>query len=282
MSPAPQATATATRNQLLARLGLPAGTQEDTLGETHQRIGEFLDTAPSDLRAWADRRQQETDRIFHLLTGPETDLADLAVTRKAPAPALTRMPLWARWGVGLAAVALVVFGVYWIGRPTSDLPPMTAAQTASPTPTPALDQARVAELMGRIQANPNDTESLLGLGDLYMAAGDYANAGTFFGKVLAQQEGHEKALIGSGVAAFNSGNLAEAEKHLARAGELYPNNAEVQYDLGFLYMTTQRTEQMKAAWARVVEIAPESGYAKTVQSHVGSVKTASPSATPAK
>ena len=55
------------------------------------------------------------------------------------------------------------------------------------------------------------------------------------------------------------------------------------YDLGFLYMTTKQTDKMKAEWDLVVKLAPDSNYAKTVQSHVGSV-TASPAigtATPA-
>lgn len=50
-------------------------------------------------------------------------------------------------------------------------------------------------------------------------------------------------------------------------------------------MTTGRTAQMKEQWAKVVELAPNSELAKTVQQQVGSIKSTtspSPSATPTK
>ena len=82
----------------------------------------------------------------------------------------------------------------------------------------------------------------------------------------------EKGLVALGATKFNLGDLAKAEEVWNRAAELYPNNPEVFYDLGFLYMTTQRMDEMKVAWDKVVQIAPDSEFAKTVQSHVGDVK----------
>ena len=45
-------------------------------------------------------------------------------------------------------------------------------------------------------------------------------------------------------------------------------------------MTTGRNDEMKTEWAKVVEIAPDSELAKTVQSQVGAVTK--PSASPTK
>lgn len=272
MSRAPQPdAAAAARTQLLGRLGLPEGTGDDVLEDTHRQIGEFLDGAPEALQGWAERRRVESDRVLGLLTGSEADLVELAAARTPAAPAAARIPTWGKWLIGLALVAGIGSGVYFLGRPPTDLPAMTAAASASPS-APALDQAKVAELMAKVQANPQDTAALTSLADLYFAAADYATADTFLTKILAYDATNEKALVAHGAAAFNQGDLAAAEKAWDQAVALYPTNVEAHYDLGFLYMTTQRTDQMKAAWAKVVEIAPESSYATTVKSHVGSVK----------
>ena len=44
-------------------------------------------------------------------------------------------------------------------------------------------------------------------------------------------------------------------------------------------MTTGRNDQMRTEWAKVVELAPDSELAKTVQSQVGAVTTPSPTPT---
>ncbi|HHU38875.1 MAG TPA: tetratricopeptide repeat protein [Propionibacterium sp.] len=261
------------RNELLGRLGLPAGSRGESLTASQRQLGDFLDGAPEELRGWADKRQAEADRIFELLTGPDSDLADLVAARQATAPAPGGFPTWAKWLAGLAAVAAVVFGVYQIGKPPTDLPAMTAAEGATAAPAaPGLDEARVAELMGELQSNPDDVAVLFDLGNAYYQADQYQQASEWYQKVIDVNPDDEKGLVALGATSFNLGDLEKAETVWNRAAELYPNNPEVFYDLGFLYMTTQRMDEMKVAWDKVIEIAPESEFAKTVQSHVGSVK----------
>lgn len=156
MSRAQTASASQARTQLLGRLGLPAGAAGDDLDDLHRQIAEFLETAPADLKGWAGKRQAEADRIYGLLTGPEAELAELVATRKAAqAPAPKGFPTWAKWLLGIALVAGIVFGVYQIGKPPSDLPAMTAAEGASAAPTSTgLDEAKVAELMGKLNLDP--------------------------------------------------------------------------------------------------------------------------------
>ncbi len=276
MSRAQTASATKARTELLGRLGLPAGTQDEALEDLHRQIAEFLDGAPSELKGWADKRQAETDRIYGLLTGPEDELAGLVAARNAAAattPVTKGFPKWAIWLLGIAAVAGLVFGVYQIGKPPSDLPAMTAAEGASTAaPVAGVDQAKVADLMGKLQANPQDVAVLFDLGNVYYQGDDYKQAAEWYQKVLDVNASDEKGLIALGAASFNLGDLAKAESTWNKAAELYPNNPEVFYDLGFLYMTTKRMDEMKVAWDKVVQIAPDSQFAKTVQSHVGGVK----------
>ncbi len=98
MSPVREATATGTtsdavvtRDGLLARFGLDAAADDQEVETTYDRIGDFLDQAPSEIRGWADRRQQEADRIFSLLTGPESQLVPPPERRLRP-PSWHRPP----------------------------------------------------------------------------------------------------------------------------------------------------------------------------------------------
>lgn len=296
MSPVREATTTGTTSDpvvtrlgLLARFGLDAAADDQEVESTYDRIGDFLDQAPSEIRGWADRRQQEADRIFSLLTGPESELvlparaaAPAAAVAPAPAPAAnsTNKVL-----LGIVAVLLtvaVVFGVYWVGRPT--VPDVTsgasASSAASPSAAPVLDQAQLAALTTKVTANPKDVASLQKITDLYFSANDWPGAKAAAQKVLAVDPKNEQGLISLGAAAYNGGDTAAAEQAWKTGIKAYPKNAEMHYDLGFLYMTTGRNAEMKTEWAKVVELDPNSELAKTVQSQVGAVTQ--PSASPTK
>lgn len=278
--------ASSVRQDLLARLGLPADADIEDVSMTHQRIVDFLDTAPDSIGGWAKRRRKEVDRIDSLLAGSDADLAALArPTATPPTGGRRRIPRpLLVLGGALVAVGLAI-AVYFAGQPAGGIPGMTSAQTPSAAPSAAatVDPAKLAELMGKAQANPADVDSLLGISDLYFGAGDFPNARTFADKVLVIDPKNEKALIGAGAAAFNAGDTAAAEKYWVTGVKEYPNNPELHYDLGFVYMTTNRTSEMQAEWAKVIELAPTSQMAKNVSQHVGSTKaSAAPTATPSK
>ncbi len=276
---------TSIRADLLVRLGLDAAADDQAVESTYDQIVEYLEEAPGDIRGWADRRQQEVDRIFALLTGPESGLRAAvrpAAQHQAPAPAPTA-GVTNRTLLGIIAVLVtigVVFGVYWMGRPSVPDVSATGAQAGTSQTAPVLDQAKLAELTAKVKANPKDVASLQGIADLYFNANDWANAKQASQKVLDVDPKNEQALISLGAAAYNAGDQAGAEKAWKTGVSLYPKNAELHYDLGFLYMTTGRSDLMKTEWAKVVEIAPNSDLAKTVQSQVGAVNK--PAATPTK
>lgn len=275
------------RTELLDRLGLGPDANDQEIESAHRALTGFLEGAPASLSEWATDEGARADEAFALLTGPAESLRSAARERYAAsvrariasapvvaAPAhSSRLP----WYL-LAAVAIVaiVVGVWWAGRPS--VPDMTSAQS-SPTSSaaPTLDAAKLAGLMQKIQADPKDVASLQQVSDLYFQVGDYKNAATFSQKVLDVDATNQAALLSLGAAQFNQGDPASAEKTWTNAASLYPQNQEVHYDLGFLYMTQKQTDKMKAEWDKVLAIDPNTDLAKTVSTHVGSVNSSSPS-----
>jgi len=303
------------RQALLGRLGLRADASDQDIEAAHNGLVEFLELAPSEVKSWATTQTAELDEAFALLSGPEQDLVTAASVatvsaeqvgetppspKTAPqvadgpatpwtatAPPAAANPL--RKKLLMAGVPLVVGGivaaVFFMGQ-TPAVPGMngaptgqeTAAAAAKPTSVP-VDPAKVTALTKKVTANPKDKASLQSLGDLYFAAADYKNASVWERKILTVDPKNKVALISLGAAQFNLGNSAEAKKQWLVAAKLYPNEAEVHYDLGFLYMsqTPPDTKNMQAEWKKVVDIDPNSQLAKTVSAHI---KSPAPTATP--
>jgi cytochrome c-type biogenesis protein CcmH/NrfG len=289
--------AAAIKTELLSRLGLRAEATEQEIEAAHNGLVEFLELAPSDVKSWAAAQTADVDEAFAFLSGPEQDLVQAAgapvatapiqpaapaapTTPVVPAPTSPAAASPMRKNLLMAGVPLliaaVVTGVFYMGK--SDVPGIDGAPTGQPTAAAAdnkpktvpVDKVKVAALTKKVTANPKDKASLQALGDMYFAAADYKNASTWERKILAVDPKDKVALISLGAAQFNVGNAAEAKKVWLVAAKLYPNEAEIHYDLGFMYMsqTPPDTKNMQASWKKVVDIDPNSQLAKTVSAHI--------------
>ena len=98
-------------------------------------------------------------------------------------------------------------------------------------------------------------------------------------KTLALDPNNQEALLALGASPFNSGNAAEAKKQWLVAAGLAPKSAELDYDLGFLYLGQTPPDKVNttAEWNKVIAIDPTSELAKSVASHLKS-PTPTPSA----
>jgi tetratricopeptide (TPR) repeat protein len=196
-------------------------------------------------------------------------------------------PLQKKISVAAAIVLIAGIGVGVYFNKGSDVPGINGTPTgqsqASATPSVApVDQAKVSALMKKISANPKDTVSLLGLGDLYFAANDYKNASLWEQKVLAIEPKNQAALLSLGAAFYNQGNMVEAKKPWLTAATLYPKLATVHNNLGFLYMSQEPADNAAAIveFNKVIAIDPKSEAAKTVLTHLKGLQSAAPTATP--
>jgi len=300
------------KQELLGRLGLRADASDAEVEVARNGLVDFLELAPQELKSWAATQTADVDEAFALLSGPEQDLLQSAkpaamaqdglgdtapppppVKAKPSAPFTPATPATPnprkKLIIGLVSAVAVVGIIFGVAQFTkTDVPgingtPTGQETTAAPSANAAVpvDKAKVAALMTKISANAKDVGSLQALGDMYFAATDYKNASSWEQKILAVDPKNKVALLANGAAQFNLGNAPDAKKTWLVAAKLYPKDAEVHYDLGFLYMsqTPPDSAKMQSEWKQVVAIDPNSNLAKTVATHLTSA-TGAPSATP--
>ncbi len=87
-------------------------------------------------------------------------------------------------GATVSAIVMVaVFGFNAGGTNAGSISASSTPASNAAASAPALDQAAVAALMVKIQANPKDADALMSLGDEYYKTGDFTTAGDWFAKV---------------------------------------------------------------------------------------------------
>jgi thioredoxin-like negative regulator of GroEL len=203
--------------------------------------------------------------------------ADEAATLTAPIPASNG--IWKRVALAGAAVVAVVAIAVGVNAVVNGTPADATGSdgTTAQATAPAIDQAKVSSLMEQYQANPEDTSVLLALADEFYAGQEYDKAATWLDKLLALEPEDVQALLARGAVSFNLGDLPAAETTWNKVVAIAPDNAEVHYDLGFLYLnqTTPDWVGVQREWTLVVKLDPGSDLATTVQSHLDALAAAS-------
>ena len=140
--------------------------------EADRRAGSLDDAAYAEQRAEAEQRAVETLA--------ELDAARMHADETAPASSGRSVP--PRWvAIGAGVLAAAILGGLFLPAPFSLANPTETNQAlAQQLAAERARQATIAQLLGRIQANPRDTASLSALADAYLAgstASDLASAG---------------------------------------------------------------------------------------------------------
>ncbi len=287
---APAVMSSQMRGELLARLGLPANAGPGHIEAAYRSSIAILERLPAEQQEWATGQRAELDAIRSLLADQAPAVSPLAsplastLTAESPSGA----PLGSRRRIIMASVGallIVIIGAagFALLHNNSAVPGITGTptNTSSPSASASLDMAQVAALMTKIAANPKDVTSLLGLAGQYFQAADYANATHFAQEATAAAPKNDTAWVALGAAQFNAGNNTAAKVSWDKAVAINPKNAEAHYDLGFYYLSGASPDmaKVKSEWQLVVAIDPKSDLAKTVQTHLTSLSSAT--ATPA-
>jgi len=269
------------RRELLSRLGLPPDATDRDVEAAHRAAVAVLEHAPDDQRAWAQDQLSEVEAVWSLLTETAPTPTDLAEPATDDSPVVTapRSRSKVAWvAAGLVVLVGAAFGVHTMSS-ASSLPGITGTpDVSSSSSASALDMKKVSDLMQKITTNPKDVASFAALANLYFQAGDYKNSAQFSSEVVKLDPKNATGWVGLGAAQFNQGDAKSAEKSWLKATVVAPKNAEAHYDLGFLYLSGQKPDSAaaKKEWATVVAIDPKSDLAKTVQTHLASLNSASP------
>jgi cytochrome c-type biogenesis protein CcmH/NrfG len=254
------------------------GSDEPDLSDFEALYASVTPSAHEDMRP--DPRPARSRATAPAAPGPQGRKARSAAQPTAPVPTPKRTgsgPL-RKAVVGtlsIAAVLAIAVGGYSLGGGGE-----ATAANASPAATsvaPAVDQAKVGELMTAYQADPTNVETLMTLADEFYAGGLYDEASGWLDKVLALEPENTRALLARGAVAFNRGDTAAAETTWKQVVALDPDNVEAHYDLGFLYLNSATPDWagLQREWNEVIRLDPESDLAKTVQAHLTSLEAAS-------
>lgn len=277
-------------------------------GADAEQLKEYLASAPAGLQGWAQQQLATLDEPYPASpadpAAPDDDgvgveafpefADDQPPVRRPGTATRTRQPRRAAGGlskVNLVLVALLAAAVVIIvqqmglssgGETVSTQDAAASAMAGTATEFPPLDQAAVAELETRIEANPTDAKLRGDLGKLYYDSGLYQDAVGYFEQALEIAPDDVEVLLSLGVTEYSLSDYDAAEQHWSRATEVAPDLAEPWYNLGFLYLaqTPPDYAAVERAWGKVVEVAPDSELAQTAAAHLERFRASTSSPTP--
>lgn len=154
---------------------------------------------------------------------------------------------------------------------TKPVPPPAKPDTAPP---PAVSAPQPGE--PKLAANKNDkpdvpetpeqaAQRLVAKGNGLYKRGNYKGSIAAFNEALAIDDSNEKAHLGIGTAYFDSEQNQMALKHLQRAIELSPRNAQALVSLGNVHQAMGNAAKAKEAYEKYLAVDPNGKFAADVR-----------------
>jgi len=287
-------------------LGLPLDAGGQDIEARYQELSAYLASGdlPPQVQVWAREQATRVDEAYAMLSDPdlragledeleqEEAVAAPDVSAAIPAPTRStrngrmaaRLPLMAlALGifVGGAALLAVIIAEMGLGGGSSEDP--AADQQAQDDQFVPIDTERVATLVTSYQEDPTNPETLFELGEAYFLAGEWQQGQDWFLKLVEVDPANVHAWTDIGTAHYNLSRTEEAKAAWQQALQLAPEDPQLHYNMGFLYANSEPPDfdAAKREWQSVLDLAPGTQLAKTVQVHMEGLQAgASPEASP--
>jgi len=287
-------------------LGLPLDAGGQDIEARYQELSAYLASGdlPPQVQVWAREQATRVDEAYAMLSDPdlragledeleqEEAVAAPDVSAAIPAPTRStrngrmaaRLPLMAlALGifVGGAALLAVIIAEMGLGGASSEDP--AADQQAQDDQFVPIDTERVATLVTSYQEDPTNPETLFELGEAYFLAGEWQQGQDWFLKLVEVDPANVHAWTDIGTAHYNLSRTEEAKAAWQQALQLAPEDPQLHYNMGFLYANSEPPDfdAAKREWQSVLDLAPGTQLAKTVQVHMEGLQAgASPEASP--
>jgi tetratricopeptide (TPR) repeat protein len=138
-----------------------------------------------------------------------------------------------------------------------------------------LDPQEVTALQNMIEQNPNDNESRIRLGNLYLEAGHDDQAVPLFREVLERDPGSNHARLHLAQTLTNLGRLDEAVAEYDTVLANEPGNPQALLGLGRVRLYSQQdiTGGLEA-WEELMRVAPTSREAESIRDELEALKSA--------
>lgn len=257
-------------------------------GAETERLRAFLESAPDELRDWAENQIAQLadsptvadefddfDDDEELLQRPKSN----STAKKRPKPKSTAKKGGKKNRVNLILVTLlvaaVVIIVQQIGHPVANSPELPEGHPSigagAEVSVPAVDKETEKALLDRAHADPNDLEARKDLGKLYFDAGLYQDAITYFEQANQLAPNDVEVLLMLGVCQYSINDFDSAEQTWLQATKAAPEKAEPWYNLGFLYVakTPPDYDAARKSWEKVIALEPNSELAASTKDHLG-------------
>jgi tetratricopeptide (TPR) repeat protein len=282
-------------------LGLPEDSGATEIEARYQELSTYFGGSdlPGHLQEWGREQAARVDEAYAMLSDPdlragldgeleEQPVAPVTVATAAPPapqPAQTasgrrsaRLPLMAlALGIFIGSAALLAVVVAEMGFEEGEEDP--AAEQVEGEQFVPIDTERVAELVTSYQADQTNPETLFELGEAYFLAGEWQQGLDWFQKLVVVDAANVHAWTDVGTAHYNLGQIPEAQTAWQKGLELAPEDPQLHYNMGFLYANAETPdfEAARREWQTVLDLAPGTQLAQTVQVHMeGLAATSTP------
>jgi len=168
-------------------------------------------------------------------------------------------------------LVVAVAAGYFVGKGgKSGVPVDGAGRAAGGVPSASLQESEelemISTLKSKIEANPNDADSLAFLGNIYFERREFPDSIKYFKLALAANPQDVSAYNELGLAHHYNGDSKEGLRIVDEGIKVDPYFQRIWLTKGFILAASGNVGEAREAWMRVTAIDPDSGVGKAAAS----------------